>query len=419
MSAIPPAGYPAVLAVREFRAVFGAHLLSLLGIVVGEIALSVLVYRLTGSPAMSALAFALGFLPYVAGGTLLSGVADRYPARRVLVVCDLLCAASAAGMALPGTPVAALLALRCVNAAIGPVFAGTRAATLGDVLGEGDLFVLGRSLIRLVSQGAQLAGFAAGGLLLTAVSPRGALLATVAGFLASATLLRFGTRARPARAVGGGLLTSSLSGVGRLLARPRTRALLLLSWLPPFFLVVPEALAAPYADDLGAGPAGLGLLMCAMPVGAIAGEVLAGSLLGPRARERITLPVAAGCLLPFLGYAAHPSLGWALLAVGTAGLGMAHTLGLDQWFLAAVPEELRGRAMTVQTAGTMTIQGLGMACAGLVAEGVPVHVVVAAAGVIGTLAVGAVVRLVVRSAASRSTVRPAGGVSHVQAAQEQ
>ncbi|MFE5873152.1 MFS transporter [Streptomyces roseifaciens] len=394
-----PAGYRAALAVREFRAVFAAHLLSLLGIVVGEIALSVLVYRVTGSPLLGALTFALGFLPYLLGGTLLAGVADRYPARRVLVVCNLLCAAGAAVTALPGTPVPALLALRAFSALIGPVLAGTRSATLGDVLGEGDLFVLGRSLIRIVTQGAQLAGFAAGGVLLTAVSPRTALLSTVAGFLASALLLRFGTRRRPGRASGGAdVLRASLSGARQLLADRRTRALLLLSWLPPFFLVAPESLAAPYADEIGAGTVGVGLLMCGMPVGTIAGEVLAGSLLGPRARERITLPAASLLLLPFLLYAAKPSLGWALGAVALAGLGAAYTLGLDQWFVAAVPEELRGRAMTLQTAGTMTIQGLGMALAGAAAEYAPVHWVVVGAGAIGTLVVGGVVRLVVGSA---------------------
>ncbi|MET9413871.1 MFS transporter [Streptomyces klenkii] len=399
-----PAGYRDAFAVREFRAVFAAHLLSLLGLVTGEIALSVLVYRVTGSPLLSALAFALGFLPYLVGGTLLAGVADRAPARRVLVAGNLLCAASAAVTALPGAPVAVLLAMRGFSALIGPVLAGTRSATLGDVLGEGDLFVLGRSLIRIVTQGAQLAGFAAGGLLLTAVSPRTALLFTVAGFLASALLLRFGTRRRPGRAAGaaggaGGadVIGASLSGARQLLADRRTRALLLLSWAPPFFLVAPESLAAPYADAIGAGTVGVGLLMCGMPVGTIVGEVLAGSLLSPRARERITLPAASALLLPFLLYVLGPPLGWALATVALAGLGAAYTLGLDQWFVAAVPEELRGRAMTLQTAGAMTVQGMGMALAGAAAEYVPAHWAVAGSGVIGTLVVGGVVRLVVGS----------------------
>ncbi|WP_223267900.1 hypothetical protein [Streptosporangium nondiastaticum] len=53
--------------------------------------------------------------------------------------------------------------------------------------------------------------------------------------------------------------------------------------------------------------------------------------------------------------------------------------------------------MTLQTAGTMTVQGLGMALAGAAAECVPVHWVVAGGGLIGTFVVGSVVRLVVGS----------------------
>ncbi|GAA3790802.1 MFS transporter [Sphaerisporangium flaviroseum] len=386
------AGYRAVFAVGEFRVVFAAHAMSTLGTVVCEIALAVLVYRLTGSPLLSALTFALGLLPYVLGGTLLSSVADRFPARRVLVVCDLVSAMCAAGMVLPGMPVALLLLLRCMVAAIAPVFTGTRASTLGDILGEGDLFVLGRSVIRIVTQSAGLAGFATGGLLLAVASPRGVLVMTVATFLGSALLLRFGTRRRPARATtdGGTMLGASLSGIRLLGADRRIRALLLLCWVPPMFVVVSEALLTAYADSLRLGPAGLGLLMCGMPIGAIMSETLVGSLLGPRGRARLTMPVAVLAMLPGIGYAFEPSLGWALVCQILTGCGISYTLGLDQWFIAAVPEDLRGRAMTLMTAGLMTAQGLGMTLAGTAAEFFPVHQVVAWGGVLGVVCVSAV-----------------------------
>ncbi|MER5752702.1 MFS transporter [Streptomyces sp. NPDC002088] len=382
----PPTGYARVFAVPEFRAVFAAHLLSMLGVVVSEIALSVLVYDLTGSPLLSALAFALGFLPYLVGGTLLAGVADRYPARRVLVVCDLVCAGCVALMVAPGAPIAALLALRCVLAVVSPVFSGTRMATLADILGDGDLFVLGRSLLRIVAQSALLVGYGLGGLLLTAVSPRHALLVTIGTFLASAALLRFGTRRRPARARDtGALVGDSLRGARQVLADRRVRVLLLLFWVPPMFSVAPEALAAPYADDLGVGSTGLGLLMCALPVGTIAGELFAGARLRPATRERVALPLVCLTLLPYLGYALHPGLALSLLLLLISGAGSAYTLGLDQWFVRDVPEELRGRAMTLLTAGLMTVQGVGMALAGAAAEAVGVTAAVAGAGALGTL----------------------------------
>lgn len=381
-----PAGYARLFTVREFRAVFVAHALSLLGVVVSEISLSVLVFDLTRSPLMSALAFGLGFLPYAVGGTLLAGLADRVPARRVLVTCDLVCAACVALMVAPGAGVGALLALRCAIAVVSPVFSGTRMATLSDILGEGDLFVLGRSLLRIVSQSALLAGYGCGGLLLMVVPPRHALLITVGTFLASGVILRFGTRHRPARArPGGALLAESLKGAGQVLADRRIRVLLLLFWVPSMFSVVPEALAAPYADELGAGSTGLGLLMCALPVGTIAGELFTGSRLRPATRGRIALPLVCLALVPYPGYALHPGLAWSLLLLAVSGAAGAYSLGLDQWFVEAVPERLRGRAMTLLTAGLMTVQGVGMTLAGVVADVLGVRATVAWAGVLGTV----------------------------------
>ncbi|MFI6690093.1 MFS transporter [Streptomyces sp. NPDC050485] len=387
-SAPSASGYRAVFAVREFRAVFAAHLMSLLGVVVSELALTVLVFQLTRSPLLSSLTFALGFLPYLVGGTFLAGIADRYPARRVLVVCDVVCAGCAAVIALPGMPVAGLLALRCAMAVVSPVFQGTRLATLAEILGSGDLFVLGRSLLRVVSQSALLTGFGAGGLLLAVTGPRGAICVTVTTFLLSALLLRLGTARRPARArPGGALLKESLAGARAVLGDRRIRALTLLFWVPPLFAVVPEALAAPYADELGVSSAALGLLMCALPVGTVLGELVAGSALGPAARARIVVPLAAVTVLPYLGYAFTPGLAAAAALLVLAGATGAYTLGLDRWYVAAVPDELRGRAMTLMTAGMMTVQGVGMAGAGLAAEFLAPHAVVAWAGLLGTVCV--------------------------------
>ncbi|MET9960902.1 MFS transporter [Streptomyces sp. NPDC006326] len=381
----PARGYRSVFRVREFRPVFAAHPLSVLGAVVAEISLTVLVFRATGSPLMSALTFALGFLPYALGGTLLAGIADRRPARRVLVACDLLCAACAAVMVLPATPVAGLLALRCAMAFVAPLFQGTRAAALADVLGPGEAFVLGRSLMRMVAQSAQLIGFGLGGLLLTVLAPRAAIGLTAAGFLGSALLLRFGTRARPARAAAA--RTPPLAGLRAVLAGRRLRVLTLLCWLPPVFFIAPEALLAPYADGIGAGTAALGVMMCALPVGTIAGELWAGSRLGPRARSRLVAPLATVAMLPLLAFAVRPPVPVVLAALLLTGLAHAYGIGLDQWYVDAVPEALRGRAMTLLSTGLMTFQGAGMALAGLAAEFAPVHAVVTASAVLGTAVV--------------------------------
>ncbi|BCJ29582.1 MFS transporter, partial [Actinocatenispora sera] len=389
--------YGAVFAVREYRPMFVAHVISMLGTMVAEVALSVLVYRSTGSPFLTAATFAVGFVPYALGGTLLASIADRYPTRTVLVWCNLVSAALIATMAVPGLPVVALLGLRFASATVAPIFGAARAASIPEIV-PGPAAVLARSLIRVVTQSAQLVGFAVGGLLLVVVSPRFALAGEAAGFVLSALLLRLGTRWRPARGgTGGSMLGDSVRGLRAVFGAPRIRALLALWWVPPVFAVAPEALAAPYAHGIGRGSVGLGLLMTAVPAGAVCGELGAG-LLSARLRSRLVLPLATGSLLPLTVFVVHPGLLVAVLALFAAGLCSAYLVGLDQWFLAAVPEPLAGQAMAVNSGGLMLGQAIGMAAAGAAAEYVAPHRVVVIAALLGLGATAATVHRVRRSA---------------------
>jgi MFS family permease len=387
-------GYGAVFTVREFRAMFAAHVLSVLGIVFAGISLAVLVFHETGSALLTALVFALGFLPYALSGVLLSGIADRYPPRQVLVACDLLSAGCVILMVIPATPLAALFVLWCAVSMISPLFTGTRAASLADIL-QGDLYVLGRSLVRIVSQSSQIVGYGLGGLALVWLSPRAALCVTAGTFLGSALLLRLGTHHRPARVSGGGvMMRESIAITGRLFRAPRIRALLLMWWVPPMYFAVAEGVAAPFADAAGAGSMGFGLFLAAMPAGTVASEAMAGTLLSPAIRDRIALPLAAVSLLPMAVFVVHPPLPVAIALMLLTGLCAAYTLGMDKWFVEAVPEEVRGRAMSLLGAGIMTFQGLGMAIGGAIAESFSPYVVVGGAGIFGTASVLGVLRSV-------------------------
>src|SRR5215831_2498449 len=98
------ASYRDVLGAGEFRVIFVAHVVSMLGNVVAAVALTVLVYQQTRSAALAAFVLALSFLPYLLGATLLGAAADRLPTRRVLVGCDLASAALVACMMVPRMP---------------------------------------------------------------------------------------------------------------------------------------------------------------------------------------------------------------------------------------------------------------------------------------------------------------------------
>jgi len=64
------ARYSDVLGVREFRAIFAANVVAMLGNVVAAVALTVLVYQQTRSAALAASVMALSFLPYLIGGEI-------------------------------------------------------------------------------------------------------------------------------------------------------------------------------------------------------------------------------------------------------------------------------------------------------------------------------------------------------------
>src|SRR5215470_5937694 len=93
----PPATAPAastatfaeVFAVGEFRALWIAQVLSVAGDQLARVALTLLVFERTGSSLLAAVTFAASIVPTFVGGITLSGLADRWPRRRVMIACDL------------------------------------------------------------------------------------------------------------------------------------------------------------------------------------------------------------------------------------------------------------------------------------------------------------------------------------------
>jgi len=158
-----------VFQVAEFRALFAAHLLSLLGDQLAKVALAVLVYSRTSSPLLPAVSNALGYLPWLVGGPLLATVADLLPRRRVMVACDLARCLLVLGMAAAVERLPVLLLLLLLVGLLAPPFGAARAATVPDVLRD-DRYVVGTSVGNMVSQSSQVLGFAVGGVLVAVVS---------------------------------------------------------------------------------------------------------------------------------------------------------------------------------------------------------------------------------------------------------
>jgi MFS family permease len=394
--------YRDALAHSEFRVLFASQLVTVAGTCVAAVALTVLVYQRTASPLLSSLTFALGFVPYLLGGGLLSAVVDRVPPRRLVVRCDAASALVATAMAWPGAPIALLLGLLVVVGMLTSISGGARAALVRAAV-PADAYVPARSLLRIVAQLAQIGGNAAGGALLVVLTPSGALLVNGASFAASAVVVRLGVHEREATGPSArpALLRDSFAGIGAVFAHRELRRLLLLGWLVPTFAVAPEALAAPYVAGRGASTSLVGIWLLALPLGMVAGDLAGVWRLTAERQRRLVVPAAALSFLPYLAFVVHPPIALALPLLVASGLCSLYALGLDQRVRDAAPEQLFARTMTISSAGLMTLQGLGFVLAGAEAQAIGAPAAIAIAGLCG---LGAVAVLGARRRQASETV---------------
>lgn len=378
--------YGAALASREFRALFAAQSVSTTGTSVAAVALTILVYGRTGSPFLSALTFSLGFLPYLVGVGL-SGLVDRVRPRRLVVACDCAAGLIACLMAWRGAPIALLLALLLCLGVLASIASGSRGALVRSTVTT-ENYVPARSLLKLASQSAQIGGNAFGGALVVAFTPSGAILVNAGSFLFSAAVVRLNVGDYPhlGEPDGGGLLRDSLRRAREIFGRAELRRLLLLGWLVPMFSVAPEALAAPYVARHN-GPATLvGAWLVALPVGTIAGDIFGIRFLTAERQRRLVAPAAAAGFLPYLLFAFRPSTVVAIFLLVVSGTCGMYSLGLDGQVRDAVPEQLFARTMALNTAGLMTLQGIGFALAGAIAQAIGAPAAIVTAGAVGLAA---------------------------------
>src|SRR3978361_1643822 len=134
-----------VLRVPEYRALWLADAQSMAGDQLARVALSVLVFQRTASTVLTALTYALTFLPALIGGALLAGLADRLPRRRGLGRADIIRAVVLALMALPGSPIWLVCTLLVFAVLAGSPFSAAESALLPEIL-DGDTFVVGTGL---------------------------------------------------------------------------------------------------------------------------------------------------------------------------------------------------------------------------------------------------------------------------------
>jgi MFS family permease len=377
-----------VVRVREFRAIWLADAQSIAGDQIARVSLAILVFQRTGSTGLTALVYALTYLPAIVGGALLASFADRFPRRDVMVYCDLIRAALYGVVAIPHMPLGVMCVLIVLAVLTTAPFSAAESAMLPTILADHERYVVGAGLRATTAQLAQLFGFAIGGVLVGAIGVQWGLGIDAATFVVSAILVvRFvQNRPVPARTDDLGAEPQRrrmLDGARTVFGDARLRSLMLLAWLAAFY-VVPEGLAPSYVAAIGGGTAAVGVIMAADPAGSAIGAALFVRLVPPHVRARLmgVLAVAAGVPLILCGL--KPGIEVSVLLIAATGLCSAFQIQASTTFMRVVPDHHRGQAFGLAQSGLIAVQGLGIALFGFIGDHVGAAHAIALAGAIGS-----------------------------------
>ncbi|MFI5840296.1 MFS transporter [Catenuloplanes sp. NPDC051500] len=383
-----PATYREVFSHAEFRVVYGAVALSNLADPIAKAVITLVVFERTGSVALSALAFAVSFLPWLIGGPLLSQFADRYPYRTVMGVTLAFRASLFLVAALfhwPGAVLAAVLFLSTLAAA--PEQAA-RSALLPRILPR-DRLVVGLSLVGGLNQITQVVGYVAGAGL-AAINVQLVLLLTAGLYTGAAAIVLIGLRGWSGTGAAQRRGPRGMSqGFALVFGRVELRSIAILVFCAMFFVAMPEGLAAAWADDLSTGDErGLiqGVIMAAPPVGFIAGSLIVGRLIRPSRRRALIRPFAIAAPLTLVPAVLEPSVPVILVMVAACGFAVGGVLPVAQGlFAVVVPDGLRARAYGVMQTGVTLMQACGVGLTGLLAERFPLPGVISSWSLTGAL----------------------------------
>jgi len=360
----------AVLRVRDFRLVFGAFAVSVLGDRMVTIALAFAVLELGGSASEVGIVLACRTLPLVA--TLLIGgvVADRVARSRVMVAADVsrLASQGLLGVLLiAGEPPIWSLAVLSAMTGMATGFFNPASTGLMPAVVPPAQLQQANGLRATAMSGGEIIGPALAGVLVATVGPGWALAIDGVTFGVSAAFLaRLRLPPRIAREATS-FLHDLRTGWVEFRSRSWVWSVVLAASLGNMLWASFSVLGPVVADrDLG-GAAVWGTVMAAMGVGALVGSVVAIRARPRRPLVLSLLAVALFALPPALLAAEAPA---PLLAAGTflAGAGMMLGISIhESTFQRRIPADVLSRVSSYDWFGSMALQPVGLAIWGPIA----------------------------------------------------
>jgi MFS family permease len=323
---------------RDFRLLWTADAVAILGAQIQTVAISWQVYELTGDPLQLGLLGLFRFLPVLVFGLYGGVIADRRDRRSILVVTHILLMATTAVLTLmTGLDAVSMpliygvtLVASGLNAFAGPA----RQAIIPNLVPRHEI-AGAATVTNLAMQTAQIGGPALGGIIigslgLTAAYAFGTI--TFVAVIIAAVMIR--TRQTIVAGASNGI-TAVREGLAFLWATPILLAVMSLDFIATFFAASTTLMPIFAEDILMMGPDGLGLLLSAPAVGAVIGSFVMSAMPMP---QRPGL----GIVLAILAY------GFCII-----GFGLSSVLWLSLAFLAG-----SGAADAVSMAMRHTIRNL-------------------------------------------------------------
>lgn len=375
---------------RNYRIFFAGQLVSLTGTWMQSVAQGWLVLRLTDSPALLGLVAAAASAPVLLLSLGAGALVDRVEKRRLLLTTQVTAMALAvilAGLTIFGlVQVWHIFVLAFLLGAVNAFDAPARQSFTVEMVGREDL-LNAIALNSSVFNAARSVGPAIAGLLVAWIGEglAFALNATSYIFVILGLLAMRLPRWNPSSQRSRGDLREGLMYIA---GEPVVRSLLLLAAAISLFCFVHIPLLPIFARDiLNAGADGLGALAASSGFGALAAALLLAQFGDKLPRGRLLATSALVYPGLMIAFTTMRSLPMAMLILALAGWAGVTTIALTNTLIQSmVPDNLRGRVMSVFTLLLMGASPMGGMLAGVTAQFVgSVPIVVAASAAIGWL----------------------------------
>ena len=353
---------------RDYRLLYAAQFVSLIGTMVTYVALPYQMYRLTGSSFSVGLLGLVELVPLLATAFIGGAMADAVDRRRIAIVTDVALAAGSAALAIIAMRGASALLLYLVAAWMSAVSGLQRPAieSLVPRLVEKDELPAAASLAVVRGSIGMIAGPAVGGLLIASGGLTVTYLVDVASYAASLACLAMIRAVPPAEDAEQPSVATVVEGFKYASSRQELIGTYVVDFVAMVF-GMPLALFPAISDRLG-GPSVVGFLYAAPAVGALAASLT--SRWTPRVhRHGVAVMVSATVWgLAIVGFGFSRTLWPSLVCLAIAGGadGISGIFRMTMWN-ETIPDALRGRLASIEMVSYMSGPLLGNLEAGAVA----------------------------------------------------